>query len=133
MPSAATRACRARTARSSRSSVVSRARKRTRSPRGARRTLARETRVVDPVAILVLGARVRAGGRPGPALRRRIETAARAAERFPAARLLACGGCAWDGIVEADVMARELVERGVARSSVRRDRLSFTTIENLRQ
>lgn len=85
-----------------------------------------------PVAILVLGARVRAG-RPGPALSRRIRAAARAAEDLPDARVIVCGGRAWHGVVEADVMARELASLGVEPSRIVRDRLSFTTIENLRE
>jgi len=86
-----------------------------------------------PIAILVLGARVRVGGRPSAALLRRIHEAARAAEQLPDARLIVCGGRAWEGSVEADVMARELIALGVDRARVVRDRLSFTTIENLRE
>lgn len=87
----------------------------------------------QPVAILVLGARVGRTGVPGPALTRRIGAAVRAAATYPHARVIACGGRAWDGVVEADVMARELEKLGVHRSRIVRDRLSMTTIENLRE
>lgn len=84
-------------------------------------------------AILVLGARVRLSGVPGPALARRLRAAALAAQRWPDAPVIVCGGRAWDGVVEADVMARELEALGVDRARIARDRLSFTTIENLRE
>lgn len=86
-----------------------------------------------PVAILVLGARVRSSGAPGRALSRRIAEGARAAARWPEARVVACGGRAWDGIVEADVIVRELVAAGVDPARIERDRMSLTTIENLRE
>jgi len=88
---------------------------------------------VAPSAILVLGARVRAGGAPGPALRRRIDAGAAAASRWPDALVVACGGRGWDGLIEADVIARALVARGVDPERIARDRLSLTTIENLRE
>lgn len=85
------------------------------------------------MAIVVLGARVRAGGGAGPALSRRLSRAALAAHEQPRARVIVCGGRAWDGVVEADVMARGLIERGVDEARIVRDRLSLTTIENLRE
>ncbi|MBI2391790.1 MAG: YdcF family protein [Deltaproteobacteria bacterium] len=84
-----------------------------------------------PSAILVLGARVRSG-RAGPALSRRIEAASEAAARWPDAAVIVCGGRAWDGVVEADVMARALAERGVHEGRIVRERLSLNTVENLR-
>ncbi len=84
-----------------------------------------------PDAILVLGAAVLPGGRPGPSLARRCRAAASSAARWPDARLVVCGGRAWDGVVEADVMARSLVELGVDGERVVRERLSTTTVENL--
>lgn len=88
---------------------------------------------MPPSAILVLGARVRAGGSAGPALLRRLERAARAAREWPDAVVVVCGGRAWDGIVEADVMARVLREHGLDEHRIVRERLSLTTIENLRE
>jgi len=88
---------------------------------------------VTPSAILVLGARVRAGGAPGPALRRRIDAALEASRLWPGALVIACGGRGWDGLIEADVIARGLVARGLDPERIVRDRLSLTTIENLRE
>jgi len=88
---------------------------------------------VTPSAILVLGARVRAGGAPGAALERRIAAGAEAATIWPEALVVACGGRGWDGLIEADVIARGLTARGVAPERIARDRLSLTTIENLRE
>ncbi len=85
---------------------------------------------MEPVAILVLGARVRQGQLRG-ALARRVDAAAMAASHWPRAIVVACGGRGWDGHVEADVIARGLVAGGVDRARVRRDRLSLTTRENL--
>jgi vancomycin permeability regulator SanA len=88
---------------------------------------------VLPAAILVLGARVLPGGRPGEALARRIEAAAAAAREWPGVPVIACGGRAWDGFVEADVMARALEANGVSVARIARDRTSFTTLENVRE
>jgi cyclophilin family peptidyl-prolyl cis-trans isomerase/vancomycin permeability regulator SanA/HEAT repeat protein len=88
---------------------------------------------VTPSAIVVLGARVRAGGSAGPALSRRLARAASAAVEWPEALVIVCGGRAWEGVVEADVMARALVAAGVEEARIVRDRLSLTTIENLRE
>ena len=86
-----------------------------------------------PAAILVLGARVLPGGRPGRALARRIDAAVTASREWPSARIILCGGRAWDGFVEADVMARLLEERGVSPARLVRERVSLTTLENLRE
>ncbi len=88
---------------------------------------------MTPAAILVLGARVLVSGSPAAALERRIAAGAEAAREWPTALVIACGGRAWSGIVEADVIARGLVSRGVAPERVLRDRLSMTTIENVRE
>lgn len=86
-----------------------------------------------PDAILVLGARVAPGGKPTRALQKRLDAAIEASHRWPHARIVVCGGCLHDGYVEADVMARVLIDSGVAEDRVVRDRLSLTTLENLRE
>jgi cyclophilin family peptidyl-prolyl cis-trans isomerase len=88
---------------------------------------------MEPTAILVLGAKILAGGLPSRALERRIDAAARCAEDFPRATIIACGGRRWDGVAEADVIARCLISRGIEESRVERERISLTTIENLRE
>lgn len=88
---------------------------------------------MTPTAIVVLGARVRAGGAAGRALARRLSRATLAALEWPHALVVVCGGRAWDGVVEADVMARALIESGVQEERIARERLSLTTIENLRE
>ncbi|MGZ3416278.1 MAG: peptidylprolyl isomerase [Polyangiales bacterium] len=88
---------------------------------------------MQPTAILVLGAKVRAGGAPSRALERRIEVAARCAEQHPDAAIIACGGRHWSGVVEADAIARGLISRGIDEARIERERLSLTTIENLRE
>lgn len=76
--------------------------------------------------MVVLGGKV-----GGAALDRRIAAAVEAATRAPEALVVACGGRAWGGRVEADVILEGLVGGGVARPRVLRDRLSLTTVENL--
>lgn len=66
------------------------------------------------------------------ALRRR---AAKTAEVFAArgaASVVACGGRAWDGVVEADELARLLVEGGVPAKAIVRERCSLDTRDNAR-
>lgn len=77
-------------------------------------------------AVVVLGGKV-----GGAALTRRIAAAVVAASHAPDAPVVACGGRAWNGRVEADAILEGLVAGGVARGRVRRDRLSLTTVENL--
>jgi uncharacterized SAM-binding protein YcdF (DUF218 family) len=87
-------------------------------------------------AIIVLGCRVRIDGQgrllPG-ALDRRVETAVLAYARHGGERIVvASGGRYWSGFVEADVMARELVRRGVPEETIVRERRSLTTRDNAR-
>jgi uncharacterized SAM-binding protein YcdF (DUF218 family) len=92
-------------------------------------------------AIVVLGCRVRVepGGRlrPGP-LAWRLDAAAlaytgRCAPGIgPPAVVIASGGRRWNGLVEADVMARELALRGVPASAIARERSSLSTRGNAR-
>lgn len=84
-----------------------------------------------PDAILVLGGRVRPGGRPAAPLSRRCRAAAEEAARWPVAPLIACGGRRWNGVVEADAIAQELAQLGVDPARIARERLSLTTLENL--
>ena len=87
--------------------------------------------MTEPVALLVLGARVMPGGDPSRALCRRLDAAEAAARAWPQAVVIACGGRAWTGFVEADVMARELERRGVDVVRIERERVSLTTLGNL--
>jgi uncharacterized SAM-binding protein YcdF (DUF218 family) len=85
-------------------------------------------------AIVILGGRVRFGadGRLEGALARRC---ARGAELHRARRgaiVVACGGCVWGDIVEADAIADEIVARGVPREHVVRERMSVSTRDNAR-
>jgi uncharacterized SAM-binding protein YcdF (DUF218 family) len=86
-------------------------------------------------AIVVLGCRVRLdpdGRLCRGALARRVETAFLAYARHGGERTLviASGGRHWRGLVEADVMARELAHRGVPEQTIVRERCSLTTRDN---
>jgi uncharacterized SAM-binding protein YcdF (DUF218 family) len=80
----------------------------------------------------VLGCRVIARvphGLEGAAGRR----AGAAAEAFFAGRapvIVASGGRAWDGRVEADALADALFAAGVPKEAIVRERCSFSTVEN---
>jgi uncharacterized SAM-binding protein YcdF (DUF218 family) len=83
------------------------------------------------VALCVLGCR------SGSAALARRATAAREAFFGRSARstqraplILACGGLSWAGEVEADAIARILVEGGVPDESIVRERASRDTFEN---
>jgi uncharacterized SAM-binding protein YcdF (DUF218 family) len=84
-----------------------------------------------PAAIVVLGAPLTDDGRPAPALARRVAHARFVAERWPDSSIVACGGRAWNGRVEADAIAASLIEQGVDRGRIFRERLSLDTLENL--
>jgi cyclophilin family peptidyl-prolyl cis-trans isomerase len=86
---------------------------------------------------VVLGCRVAldADGRlRDGALARRVEGGARLyAERGGAATVVvASGGRRWAGAVEADVIARELVARGIPECAIVRERCSMSTRDNAR-
>jgi uncharacterized SAM-binding protein YcdF (DUF218 family) len=68
---------------------------------------------------------------PGAA-RRRVEAAAAAYARGDAETVIASGGRAWRGIVEADALRDALVRAGVPEGRVVRERCSFNTRENAR-
>jgi uncharacterized SAM-binding protein YcdF (DUF218 family) len=97
----------------------------------------RTTRDFAAEAIVVLGCPVHvdAGGRlrPGP-LARRLDAAVHAYAHRTEARtiVIASGGRHWNGLVEADVMARELAWRGVPEAAIARERCSLSTRDNAR-
>jgi uncharacterized SAM-binding protein YcdF (DUF218 family) len=67
-------------------------------------------------------------------LARRVDAAARAyrADAATIAVVVASGGRRWGTSVEADVMARELVLRGVPGATIVRERCSLSTRDNAR-
>ncbi|ERG67873.1 YdcF family protein [Exiguobacterium chiriqhucha] len=80
--------------------------------------------------VLVLGAKVN-GIRPSSALRYRIEAAAAYAKRYPHVELIASGGQGPDeGMAEADVIARELMARGIDETRIHIEAESTSTVEN---
>jgi uncharacterized SAM-binding protein YcdF (DUF218 family) len=84
----------------------------------------------EPVAIVVLGCRVRPDGRPGPALARRAAMAARAHREGVAARVVVCGGRRWGAHIEARALADELERLGVPRAAIVEELWSLSTHEN---
>jgi len=85
----------------------------------------------------VLGCRVRldeSGRLRSGALRARVDAAAAtyAQNRRPGTIVVASGGRRWDGMVEADAMARELACLGVPDEVIVRERDSLTTRDNAR-
>lgn len=89
---------------------------------------------VPPVplhALVVLGCRVSAARGDG-AWRRRVARAAQAWRSGLAPLVIASGGRIWEGRSEADAFAEALVEAGVARDAILRERRSRTTWQNAR-
>ena len=87
-------------------------------------------------ALVVLGCTLGPQGMtPGGGASRRVAAAAKAwasAHAPPPSVVIVSGGRVWYGRVEADVMARALVELGVPEERIVRERLSFSTRENAR-
>ena len=80
---------------------------------------------------MVFGAAVWPGGKPSPALARRIALAANAARRDPRAEVLCSGGIGRHGPSEAAVMAEEL--RGIiGMHRVHLDERSRDTVDSVR-
>lgn len=80
--------------------------------------------------VLILGAKVN-GTAPSRALACRIEAAASYAKRYPHVELIASGGQGPDeGMAEADVIARELIERGIDSARIHVEASSTSTYEN---
>ncbi|MGA7121538.1 MAG: YdcF family protein [Polyangiaceae bacterium] len=92
-------------------------------------------RMIDAIVVLGCPVRLDGGGqlRPG-ALARRLDAAAvvYARREVEASVVVASGGRSWGGLVEADVMARELERRGVPIGAIVRERCSLTTRDNAR-
>jgi uncharacterized SAM-binding protein YcdF (DUF218 family) len=65
-------------------------------------------------------------------LERRARAAGEAFFARGASLVVACGGRAWDGRVEADELLRMLVEQGVPEDSIARERCSLDTLDNAR-
>jgi uncharacterized SAM-binding protein YcdF (DUF218 family) len=82
-------------------------------------------------ALIVLGCRVSTGPLAHAALRR-AERAALAYHEQGAELVIACGGKAWQGVVEAEAFARELARRGVPEARLLLERESMTTRGNAR-
>jgi uncharacterized SAM-binding protein YcdF (DUF218 family) len=80
-----------------------------------------------PTVLCVLGCRA-----DSAALARRANAASQAYLARGATLVLACGGRAWGGVVEADAMARMLVAGGVPEEAIVRERCSFDTRDNAR-
>jgi uncharacterized SAM-binding protein YcdF (DUF218 family) len=79
---------------------------------------------------VVLGCRVGPGGVPSGPLKRRCERAARAFRDGLSTRVLVCGGKAWYGHREGEVMLRELTMLGVPAAAVVCELQSRTTWGN---
>lgn len=82
-------------------------------------------------ALVVLGCPVRRGALPPPAARR-VARAVLAYEAGLSKRVVVSGGAVWDGAVEADVLAAELVRRGVPEAALLLERRSRSTRQNAR-
>jgi cyclophilin family peptidyl-prolyl cis-trans isomerase len=80
-------------------------------------------------ALVLLGCPVAAGVMPPPA-RRRVAHAAEAYARGLSPRVVVSGGRVWEGHVEADRLAEELVRKGVPREALLLERQSRRTREN---
>lgn len=81
--------------------------------------------------ILVLGARVRADGGPGPSVRRRVAHAVREFRRGAAPRLLMSGG-SFEGLpAESHVMRDLAVDAGVPGDRILVEERSRNTLENM--
>lgn len=83
--------------------------------------------------LVVFGARVRASGKPSPALRRRLEGAVAAAKRLRDPLFVVSGGQGASGPVEADVMVQTLREFGVPAEAILREPRSRDTLEQVRR
>ncbi|MDE2486663.1 MAG: YdcF family protein [Alphaproteobacteria bacterium] len=82
-------------------------------------------------AIVVFGAAVRAGGRPSPALARRIGYAAIAGQNLPEAPILCSGGVGRAGPSEASVIAAGLLGHGLAPERLVLDEASADTLQSV--
>ena len=83
--------------------------------------------MAPPTVVCVLGCRA-----DSATLARRGRAAAEACLARGATLVVASGGRAWGGVVEADALARILVARGVPEGAVVRERCSLDTRDNAR-
>jgi uncharacterized SAM-binding protein YcdF (DUF218 family) len=83
-------------------------------------------------AIVVLGCRLRPGGRLSPAAARRAERAAEAYHAGLAPVLVVSGGRRWHGVPEAAALRQELVKLGVSETALVTECCSLSTCENAR-
>ena len=67
-----------------------------------------------------------------PALVRRAKVAAETYSLRGASMVVACGGRAWNGVVEADDLARRMMDHGVPAEAIVRERCSLDTRDNAR-
>ncbi|HEY2660663.1 MAG TPA: YdcF family protein [Caulobacteraceae bacterium] len=82
---------------------------------------------------VIFGAAVRADGSPSGTLRRRVEGALAAARGVEHARFMPTGGNGASGFVEADVMARLLIEAGVRPEAILSERQARDTLQSVRR
>jgi uncharacterized SAM-binding protein YcdF (DUF218 family) len=82
---------------------------------------------IPPRVVCVLGCRAGSA-----TLARRAKAAAETYLARGATTVVACGGRAWDGLVEADALARMLVAGGVPADAIVRERCSLDTRDNAR-
>ena len=83
-------------------------------------------------AIVLLGLKLRAGGEPEEELVLRAKRAAECYFEGIAPRILACGGDTGEGVAEASVMRRLLLEAGVPEAAVTCEDRSRVTCENMK-
>lgn len=88
---------------------------------------------MNRAVVVVLGAAVRPGGTPSPALRRRIDHAVSLVRERPDARLLLTGGVGQHPPSEAEVMARVAERAGVPRERMLLEECATNTRESARR
>jgi len=81
-------------------------------------------------AIVVLGCRILASGRPSAPAARRAATAAKAYHDGIAPLIIASGGRRWGAQIEASTLRAELLRAGVPRAAILEELWSLTTAEN---
>ncbi len=91
--------------------------------------------MVAPVsvdAIVLLGCRIEADGRPSDAGLRRAQAAFYAWQRGMAPVVVVSGGRRWHGVSEAEALGAELERLGVPPDVILPELLSLSTVENAR-
>ncbi|WP_138466256.1 YdcF family protein [Poseidonocella sp. HB161398] len=84
----------------------------------------------NQTAIVILGAAVWRGGRPSPALARRIARGAELARRHPGATVIGSGGWGREPPAEAIVIRDTLVAAGIEPARILCEDASTSTLEN---